>query len=616
MNTSFVLRSLLVACVVACAAARAEAQSVVSGTILGSGLGSSPGGRDSNWSIVALPPGFTPPSSQTVPYASYVPSTVDFVFIGGGAPQTGQVFGSGTNYWIAPQNSTNSLIGGTYNWITQQQFYVPVSGFYRFDFPGAGDNELEFYIDGAVNTTNPTRPTITGGQQIGGRAGNFTSISTFTGGAQLSSGTHTASMVLWDYGGSTGALIGTSTFAPAVAYWAPGSGAGGNGTWTNSNAYWTTDAAGLTTKQPWTNGVGVAYFGGASGTVSVGENVAVNQVYFTTGGYTVQSAGGQINYGNGGTITASTGTATISATQSVANNLKISGNGTVVLSGATTLGFGKELLVDGGKLLVNGSVDNGFGSVTVTAGFLGGTGAINSSVRGNGLLNPGLTGSASGILAATQLNPSDGLDLTFVFSGTSPNYGSASNSSNDVLRLTGNPQFTAPFAASLTSANTKTLFLNFTKEQLTVGGSNAITELRGGFFTDAQYDFTSSLYNARWDNAGFLVYVLGDGNGTDNSINGQGYYNWRNPAMFGWDQSLFMSTTPETASFAGGTVNGQVMLLSVAVPEPCTIVLLGVGAAGLGYARFQRRTRKSATHPTAASPTALGSGTTCTICER
>jgi hypothetical protein len=157
------------------------------------------------------------------------------------------VFGSGTNYWIAPQNSTNSLIGGTYNWITQQQFYVPVSGFYRFDFPGAGDNELEFYIDGAVNTTNPTRPTITGGQQIGGRAGNFTSISTFTGGAQLSSGTHTASMVLWDYGGSTGALIGTSTFAPAVAYWAPGSGAGGNGTWTNSNAYWTTDAAGLTT---------------------------------------------------------------------------------------------------------------------------------------------------------------------------------------------------------------------------------------------------------------------------------------------------------------------------------------------------------------------------------
>jgi len=110
--------------------------------------------------------------------------------------------------------------------------------------------------------------------------------------------------------------------------------------------------------------------------------------------------------------------------------------------------------------------------------------------------------------------------------------------------------------------------------------------------------------------------VLGDGNGTDNFINGQGYYNWRNPAMFGWDQSLFMSTTPETASFAGGTVNGQVMLLSIAVPEPCTIVLLGVGAAGLGYARFRRRTRKSAAHPTAASPTALGSGTTCTICER
>jgi hypothetical protein len=369
-----------------------------------------------------------------------------------------------------------------------------------------------------------------------------------------------------------------------VAYWAPGSGAGGNGTWTNSNAYWTTDAAGLTTKQPWTNGVGVAYFGGASGTVSVGENVAVNQVYFTTGGYAVQSAGGQINYGNGGTITASTGTATISATQSVANNLKISGNGTVVLSGATTLGFGKDLLVDGGKLLVNGSVDNGFGSVTVTAGFLGGTGAINSSVRGNGLLNPGLTGSASGILAATQLNPSDGLDLTFVFSGTSPNYGSASNSSNDVLRLTGNPQFTAPFAASLTSANMKSLLLNMTAAQLTPG-----TVLKGGFFTDAAIDFTSSLNNEIWDNAGFEVYVLGDGLGTDNIINGQGYYAWR--TLFGWTQSLFLSTTPETANFASGTVNGQVMTLTIAVPEPSTVLLLAFAGVGYAYRRRRQRSR-------------------------
>ena len=565
----------------------AEAQ-VTSGTIFGTGLVEGPGGRDSNWKIVALPSGFTPPDSQTTPYNSYVPTATPGVFVGGGNPQTGQVYLGGTNYWIAPQASTASLVDGTYNWITQQQFYVAQTGFYRFDFPGAGDNELEFYIGGTINTTDPKRPTITGGQQIGGRAGSFEFMTTFTGGAQLTAGMNTASMVLWDYGGDTGALIGSSTFAPAVAYWAPSTGAGGNGTWTNANAYWTADAAGQTTKQPWTSGVGVAYFGGVAGTVSVGENVAVNQVYFTTGGYTVQSAGGQITYGNGATITGQTGLSTIAATQQADSGLKIAGNGTVALSGTTNVGFGRTLLVDGGKLLVNGVVNNVFGTVNVSTGSLGGTGTINSVIRGAGSLNPGLTGTASGILAATQLNPSDGLDLTFVFSGTVPNYFDTANSTNDVLRLTGG----APFTAGLTSANTKTLFLNFTKEQLTLG-TGSVTTLEGGFFTDADFDFTSLLNNQTWNNAGFQIYVLGDGNGTDNRLNGQGYYNWRNPAMFGWDQSVFMSTVPRTANFGGGGgVTGQVMLLTFAVPEPSTIAL-GLSGVGLALAATRLRRRRS-----------------------
>jgi hypothetical protein len=595
MKKFSIRHSFIVASLVACSLltiGTAQGQ-FVSGTIVGTGLGSSPGGRDSNWNIVAVPSTFTPPSGQTVPYNSYVPTIAPNVFTGGGSPQTGLVYLGGTNYWIAPQSVTSSIAPDTYNWIAQQQFYVPVAGFYRFDFPGAGDNELEFYIGGSINTTAPQRPTITGGQQIGGRAGGFASITTFTGGAQLSSGTHTASMVLWDYGGETGALIGSSTFAPAVAYWAPGSGAGGNGTWTNNNAYWTTDAAGQTTKQPWTNGVGVAYFGGVSGTVSVGENVNVTNVYFTTGGYLIQGGGGTLNYGNGGTITTYTGTSTISAPQSVSVDLKIAGAGTVVLSGTTSFGGGRQVLVDGGNLLVNGAVNSpgAAGTVYVSTGNLGGSGSIYGKLDGSGSVNPGLTGTASGILAAEQINPSNGLDLTFVFSGTAPNFNNASNSVNDVLRLTGNPIFTPPFVSSLTAANTKTLFLNFTKDQLTVGGTGAITELRGGFFTDAASDFTSLLNNETWDNGGFEVYLLGDGNGTDNRLNGQGYYNWRNPAMFGWDQSLFLSTTPQTANFSGGTVNGQVMLLTVAVPEPSTIALLGLGVAGLGYARVRRRTK-------------------------
>jgi hypothetical protein len=578
--------SLAVIAALSAAVPEARAQ-FTTGTIFGTGLGSTPGGRDSNWQIVALPTGFTPPSSQTTPYDSYVPYTaVPGAFVGGGSPQAGLVYLGGTNYWIAPQATTASLVPGTYNWIAQQQFYVPVAGFYRFDFPGAGDNELEFYIDGSINTTDALRPTITGGQQIGGRAGTFSYMSTFTGGAQLSSGTHIASMVLWDYGGETGALIGSSTFAPAVAYWAPGSGAGGNGTWTNTNAYWTTDAAGQTTKQPWTNGVGVAYFGGTSGTVTVGGNVNVTNVYFTTGNYRIQGGGGTISYDNGGTITGQTGTSTIAAPQSAPYGLKIAGGGVVVLSGTTSLGFGRTMLVDGGNLLVNGLVSSPFAdaAVYVSTGSLGGTGRIDGTIAGSGRLNPGLSGTASGILTATALNPEDGLDLTFVFSGTVPTFGSAADSMNDLVRLTG----ATPFSTALNSSNSKTLFLNFTKAELTLG-----TALKGGFFTDLASDFTSYLNNQTWDNGGFEVYVLGDGQGTDNVINGQGYYNWRNPAMFGWDQSLFLTTTPQTADFGSGNVNGRIMTLVVGVPEPSTYAMGVCGVGFLGLVQWSRRRRSN-----------------------
>jgi hypothetical protein len=101
------------------------------------------------------------------------------------------------------------------------------------------------------------------------------------------------------------------------------------------------------------------------------------------------------------------------------------------------------------------------------------------------------------------------------------------------------------------------------------------------------------LNNQTWNNGGFQVYVLGDGNGTDNSLNGQGDYNWRNPAMFGWNQSLFLSTRAESANFAGGTVNGQVMLLTVAVPEPSTLVLVAIGVAAAVVSRRRGSRRLS-----------------------
>jgi hypothetical protein len=588
MKTTATFRCALLASAIALLATSAHAQiTTTTGTIFGTGYGSSPGGRDTNWKVVAVPNGFTPPSGQTLPYDLYVPVTVPGNFLATGNPQPGVPMLGGTNYWIAPQATTNSLIGGTYNWITQQQFYVPTAGFYRFDFQGAGDNELEFYIDGSVNTADSVRPTITGGQQIGGRAGTFTALSTFTGGAALTAGTHTASMVLWDYGGATAALIATSTFAPTVAYWAPSSGAGGNGTWNNSNSFWSPSADGAGTKLPWTSGVGVAYFGGTSGTVSVGENVNVSQIYFTTGGYTIQGGGGELVWGNGATITARSGTSTISATQTAGSGLKIgAGQGTVVLQGTTNLGWERQLLVDGGNLVINGVVNSPInnGSVYVGLGSLDGTGTINGTLAGLGKINPGPSGTASGILTTTQLNPTDGLDLRFVFSGTTPNYADANDSVNDVLRITGG----APFSASNTSANTIEIFFpNITEaSQIAVGA-----KFLGGFFTDADASFLSSISSST-----FTFYAYGDGNGPF-SYKGSNYYALNDVAPgFLSTYTVSVGVEPTTANFAGGSSLGQVSTFTVIVPEPTATAMALAGVVFVACEiRRRRRSRPSGT---------------------
>jgi hypothetical protein len=208
------------------AAALALSPLANAGIIYGTGQGGSPGGRDSSWRIVAVPASFTPPDSQTTPYDSYIVATTPHVFIGGspapwfgGGPQTGYTFDGITNYWISPQSSTASIAGGSYNWILAQDFTVEQAGWYDFNFNGAGDNELDFYINGNITSYlgDPQRPVITGGTQIGTRAGNFLQIWNFTGSAYMNAGTNTAYMVLWDYGGDTAALIQQSTFEPGAS---------------------------------------------------------------------------------------------------------------------------------------------------------------------------------------------------------------------------------------------------------------------------------------------------------------------------------------------------------------------------------------------------------------
>ena len=186
--------------------------------IYGTGQEASPGTRDSNWQIIAVPESWTPP--EAIPYSAFVLTNTPGVFIGGGSPQTGYVFSGVTNYWIAPASTDASLIPGNYNWIVAQTFNVDQAGYFNFNFQGAGDNELDFYINGSVTNYlgDSNRPTITGGTQIGTRAGGFSYLTTFTNATPvyLNAGANTAYMVLWDYGGSTGALIGQSSFSSAA----------------------------------------------------------------------------------------------------------------------------------------------------------------------------------------------------------------------------------------------------------------------------------------------------------------------------------------------------------------------------------------------------------------
>ncbi len=190
-----------------------EAVSSAASQIYGSGFGTNPNisaAVDQNWEVVALPQTFYNSATfsamnVTLPYSAKVISGADLPSIF--AYRNGFNDGSNTYYWIAPYANATSLQGGSYNWIVRQEFQVSSSGTYNFSFTGAGDNDISFFVDGTINSTNPELPTITGGTQIGNTHTTFTSTGTMTGSVYLTPGTHYAYMVMQDYGGLTCALI-------------------------------------------------------------------------------------------------------------------------------------------------------------------------------------------------------------------------------------------------------------------------------------------------------------------------------------------------------------------------------------------------------------------------
>ena len=244
-------------------------------------------------------------------------------------------------------------------------------------------------------------------------------------------------------------------------------------------------------------------------------------------------------------------------------SLRKLGEGTLLLTSNSSDYLG-ETYVDQGTLQVDGSIVSS-PSVTVGLdGVLQGTGSV-SPIHGAGLLSPG--GSA-GILTTPSVDPSGGLDFAFEFANLGgPDYGSATNSGNDVLRLT---DAADPFEAAMDGSNHVNVYFDVDS----LGITNVV---RGGFF--AESDFLGSI-----SGAAFSYYVRGDGGGS-HVFNQQPYYTL---AEYDPGLPILFSTVQETANFGSGNVSGYVMQFA-AVPEPGTLVLLALGGLCLGFFRCRKR---------------------------
>ncbi|MFM8496103.1 MAG: autotransporter-associated beta strand repeat-containing protein [Planctomycetia bacterium] len=396
--------------------------------------------------------------------------------------------------------------------------------------------------------------------------------SSYTGGTTVSAGR---------LRGTTSGIQGAITNNAAVEFSQAISGTyagimGGSGSLTKSGVGSVTLSgantfSGLTDVQAGTLVYGVANALGA-GDVQVSGGT-LNVATFSDSVGTVTLAGGSIV----GTTGVLSGTAydvrsgSISAILGgVSAGLTKSTAGSVTLSGINT--YSGVTAVNAGTLEVDGSIAASSGVGVASGATLGGSGAV-SVVSGAGLVSPG---NSPGILTATSLDPSTGLDFGFEFTGTgSPNYASATNSTNDVLRLTG----ATPSLAALSPNNTVSVYFD--------GSILAGDTFRGGTYADsattagARDAFASAIAGANWQ-----YYVFGNGCGS-HSFGGRSYY-----TLAEYDPTLTIDRTvvAETADFAGGTAQCAVTQFSF-VPGPGAIGLVAAALGGLAAASLRLRSR-------------------------
>ena len=264
---------------------------------------------------------------------------------------------------------------------------------------------------------------------------------------------------------------------------------------------------------------------------------------------------------------AGSGTTRITGAVSGTGGLALSGH-RLELTGSSSYSGGTW--VHAGALVVNGTIASSSGVSLDAGATLGGSGRVGA-ISGAGAVGPG---NSPGILTATNVNPSGGLDFGFEFTQPgAPTWASGTASGNDVLRLT-DP--TTPFTTALGASNTIDVYFGVTSLSLN-------DTFQGGFFTDASGDFLSSIQSGS-----YTYYVLGNGLGTAKTYSGQGYYLLDTTFWPSFESVLVSTVSVASANFAGGTVtNGQVLQFAV-VPEPATLSLVAVGVVLVAVARRRK----------------------------
>lgn len=352
-------------------------------------------------------------------------------------------------------------------------------------------------------------------------------------------------------------------------------GVAGSGNW--SDADWTLEASGDKPTGKFIRGQQAVFGSGAGAqttyTVTVDGDYDVAGIRFARDTVTLANGGGSLLLSQPTLEVAAGLTATVAASLTGAGGMTKTGTGRLVLEATNT--YQGPTAIESGILALDGSLASAV--TTVSAGAtLAGSGSTTGTVAGSGAIAPG---NSPGILTVAAVDPSGGLDFRFEFGGVAPDYGDPANSINDVLRIT---DTVSPFVTPLGPANVIDVYFN---DITSLGQFQGLTgtSYEGGFFTD------SGLFDLQGAIAGgqFRYWIYGDGAGSSTVYNGVPYYSLRafDPD---WTRNFSVGSS--------GSGGGQVMSLTVIVPEPGGLALAAVAVAAAGFCpRVRVWARRTAT---------------------